>query len=519
MAAHPQARRAASVAGWDAEDSPAERQDRSDERRGQGRTATPSGSARRRPRSPRSTSPAPSRRRCPSSIEPMLATLATKPFDDPDWLFEIKWDGFRVQAVVDRRQGPDPDAEPQRRRRRTSRGCSTRRRWIEADQAIVDGEVVALDEDGRPDFSLLQTKLGDKEASGLVYQAFDLLYLDGRSLLDVPARGPQAAAAERAQGPSAGSLRVACRGARGRRSSRRPSAMGVEGMVAKLRRSRYEPGRRSACLAQDQDPAGAGAGGRWLDPGERQRPRPRRAGGRGVRGRQAAVRRQGRQRLHRGRSGRTCSSASSRWSRTTRRSTRAPPKDYRGRWGGDLEDITWVRPELVIRAEIGGWTRDGQVRQTAFKGIEPDRDPTTVDRETAVTTTTAVRAAEAAEPPCRPEAGRRCHRGRATAAPSPTFAAATEEELAALDAIGKEGPWQVGGHELKLTNLDKPLFEAGPRRAADHQARAHPLLRAHRPDDAAAPPRPAAQPAALPERRRRARVLAEEHARDRRRSG
>ena len=47
-----------------------------------------------------------------------------------------------------------------------------------------------------------------------------------------------------------------------------------------------------------------------------------------------------------------------------------PPKDYRGRWGGDLKGVTWVRPELVIRAEIGGWTRDGHVRQTAFKGIE-----------------------------------------------------------------------------------------------------------------------------------------------------
>ena len=80
-----------------------------------------------------------------------------------------------------------------------------------------------------------------------------------------------------------------------------------------------------------------------------------------------------------------------------------PPKDYRGRWGGDLKDITWVRPELVIRAEIGGWTRDGDVRQTAYKGIEPGRDPKTVIRETAVTTTTAVRAAEAEVPPM-PEA-------------------------------------------------------------------------------------------------------------------
>ena len=122
----------------------------------------------------------------PQRLDPMLATLASKPFSDPDWLFEIKWDGYRVQAVVDGGKVRIwtrnlNDAETYFPRLLTPPG-----RWIEAEQAIVDGEVVALDDDGRPDFSLLQTKLGDKSATGLVYQAFDLLYLDGRSLLDVP---------------------------------------------------------------------------------------------------------------------------------------------------------------------------------------------------------------------------------------------------------------------------------------------------------------------------------------------
>ena len=62
----------------------------------------------------------------------------------------------------------------------------------------------------------------------------------------------------------------------------------------------------------------------------------------------------------------------------------APPPDYRGRWGGDLAGVRWIRPELVIRAEIGGWSRDGHVRQTAFKGLEPGRDPREVVRERAV---------------------------------------------------------------------------------------------------------------------------------------
>ncbi len=63
--------------------------------------------------------------------------------------------------------------------------------WIEAREAIVDGEVVALDERGHPDFSLLQERISEGRTGKpvpLVYQAFDLLYLDGRSLVDVPAR-------------------------------------------------------------------------------------------------------------------------------------------------------------------------------------------------------------------------------------------------------------------------------------------------------------------------------------------
>jgi len=118
----------------------------------------------------------------PARIDPMLATLASKPFSDPRWLFEIKWDGYRVQALVRDKQVKIltrnmHDAETYFPRLLTPPS------WISASEAIVDGEVVALDDLGRPDFGLLQERLGQKGAPGLVYQAFDLLYLDGRSLL------------------------------------------------------------------------------------------------------------------------------------------------------------------------------------------------------------------------------------------------------------------------------------------------------------------------------------------------
>ena len=97
----------------------------------------------------------------PEFIQPMLATPVDRAFSNPDWLFEMKLDGYRIEAVVARRARQAVDAQPQGRRallpRRSRRHART---GSPAYDAIVDGEVVALDPDGRPDFSLLQDLSG-----------------------------------------------------------------------------------------------------------------------------------------------------------------------------------------------------------------------------------------------------------------------------------------------------------------------------------------------------------------------
>ena len=153
----------------------------------------------------------------PSFIPPMLATLVGAPFDDPDWLFEVKWDGFRVEAVV------DGDSV-----RLWTRGEQDASRyfgpfldpptWLDARQAIVDGEVIALDEHGEPDFALLQARIKGRGAAAeptpFVYEVFDLLHLDGRSLLDEPLEERRRLLAER---PPPGPARPPERAHRGRR--------------------------------------------------------------------------------------------------------------------------------------------------------------------------------------------------------------------------------------------------------------------------------------------------------------
>src|SRR5919108_452621 len=101
----------------------------------------------------------------PTFIPPMLATLVGGPFDDPDWLFEVKWDGFRMEAVVDgktvrlwTRGGQDAAA-------RYFGPFLDPPTWIEARQAIVDGEVIALDDQGEPDFALLQARIKGRSLS------------------------------------------------------------------------------------------------------------------------------------------------------------------------------------------------------------------------------------------------------------------------------------------------------------------------------------------------------------------
>ncbi|MBI3749663.1 MAG: hypothetical protein HY262_12590, partial [Chloroflexi bacterium] len=447
----------------------------------------------------------------PSAIDPMLATLASKAFSDADWLYEIKWDGFRIQAAVN-------DKRVRLLTRNLKDGAAYfpwlagTPTWIEAREAIVDGEVVALDEDGRPDFGLLQERLGDASARGLVYQVFDLLYLDGRSLLRVPLEDrkrllqsvlrahPRVRFAAHVIGDGEAFYKAA-------------QDRELEGIIAKLRRSGYEPGRRSAAwLKIKVRPEQELVVGGWT-PGE--------GNARDLGAVAVGVYDDGRLRF----SGKVGSGFDGRTRRLIRERLAdletdtpafdpAPPRDYRGRWGGELRNVRWVRPELVIRAELGGWSRDGMVRQAAFKGIEEGRDPKTVTRERAVATATAVKAAEAAAPGQTAQAeeggaGAAARRGRtgpedgslgaarATAGKPPkrersatghdvhatAVAGPTTTELETLHSLGREGVWTLGGRELKLTNLDKLIFDGDPpitkRELIEYFARIAPTMLPH----------------------------------------
>jgi len=126
----------------------------------------------------------------PWTIRPMLATSIEKPFDGPDWLFEIKWDGYRAIAFI---EGGKIRLVSRNQNDLTSQyhELVDLPRFVRAKTAVLDGEIVAVDEQGRPSFSLMQQRNGLRHGRFRVpgrtdvmvlYYAFDLIYLDGYDL-------------------------------------------------------------------------------------------------------------------------------------------------------------------------------------------------------------------------------------------------------------------------------------------------------------------------------------------------
>ena len=186
--------------------------------------------------------------RFPRPFRPMLAEPAKEPFNDPAWTYEPKWDGIRIIAYV---QGNTVRLLSRNLQNYTGLFASVTESLRSAPVPIVlDGEVVALGAEGRPEFAMLQQWLrpGRQPRTGQVsYVVFDCLYVDGHNLKDHPWKERQAVMAALKHAVQSEVVRVSdpFPGDMGTTVYQECQRQGLEGVVAKRLNSKYQAGKRT----------------------------------------------------------------------------------------------------------------------------------------------------------------------------------------------------------------------------------------------------------------------------------
>ena len=305
----------------------------------------------------------------PERVRPMLATLVEKPFDREDWYFEVKFDGYRAIADV-RKRGVALYSRNFISFADRYAPVVTSLRGL-GHEAVLDGEIVVTDDQGRPQFQLMQnyqrTGLGR-----LCYYVFDLLYLNGHDLQPLPLRRRKELLEQLVVNMESVliSKHVERRGIALFEGAERT---GLEGIIAKDAQSPYRQGARSP---------------EWLKIKTQQRQEVVIAGFTEPRGRRQqlgalvlGVYEDG-QLVYVGHTGGGFDDAGlTRMRRLlepleqTRSPFERPPRTN--------APVHWVKPKLVCEVKFSQWTEDGKLRQPIFVGLREDKPARQVRRETA----------------------------------------------------------------------------------------------------------------------------------------
>jgi bifunctional non-homologous end joining protein LigD len=316
----------------------------------------------------------------PSFVEPCLATLSDKAPDSANWLHEIKFDGYRLQAHIDHGKV----------RLLTRKGLDWTGKFgttavalskLPVETALIDGELVVEGPDGVSSFSLLQEALKAGADDTMTFYVFDLLYLDGSDLRSTPLEDRKDALAKLLKRvPKNGPVRLSeSIEAKGSELHANACRLGLEGIISKLRDAPYRSGRRNDWLKtkcgnrqelviggyspSTADTHAVGA----LSLGYYDKSELKYAGRCGT-GYTRAIARDLYRKLKA-------------IERTTSPFKKLPP-DERGK-----NRPIWVEPKLVAEVNFHGWTHGDlpRVRQASFQGLREDKKPTEVVREEAKT--------------------------------------------------------------------------------------------------------------------------------------
>ena len=310
----------------------------------------------------------------PRQLRPQLATLVERVPTSAEWWHEIKYDGYRVLCHVEQRQarlwsrnGKDMTNKMASLARAVERLPGIEDGWL-------DGEVVALQSDGRTSFSALQAALSEGRDRDLVYYLFDLPYFNGADLTQEPLRARKAKLAMLLRARTTGPLRYSDHlTGDGPTFHRQACEFGLEGVVSKRADSPYRGTRsgdwvKAKCRLRQEFVVGG-----YSEPGGTRA---------GLGALLLGVYADGALRY----CGRVGTGFNDKTLRILRRRLDAltidtapfaaplPADAKRGR-------VHWVKPQTVVEVEFTGWTDDDQVRQGSFQGVREDKMPRDVVRE------------------------------------------------------------------------------------------------------------------------------------------
>lgn len=381
----------------------------------------------------------------PAKIEPMLAVLGSSLPEGSDWLYEVKWDGYRALCFIENGKVRMISRRGNAMNPQFPETAKAIEEAVKVDNAIIDGEIVAFDENGVPSFQLLQNHVGFRRSAALKgekpqalsFFAFDLLYLDGHDLR-------KAALIDRRQLlssiilPSETVKYSDHFTGRGSELLDAVKARGLEGIIAKQAQSKYESKRSSqwvkikiTCqqdfiicgyILGEREPFGSLVLGYYAD------------------GKLVYAGNVG--------SGFTQQSLKVVYDAIEPLITKRPVLSDVPR---EIGAVTWVKPELVCVVKFNSWTGDGRLRAPVFQGLRADGNPREVFKETGQE-------------------------------PAPALDPAPTTSAVLLPPETSEISLTIEGRRLKFTNLNKVFYPAdgyAKRDVINFYAAVAPLLLPH----------------------------------------